>query len=116
MTYSSEKIVETDMLATAFNRDRGLGAIRRIVILECGHRVVTRNRKSAPCARCDEMLRRSIDTGEEDYDAFRHHGAQDLMAWEADPLRVFNEPHDLGGTPLRSDDHSRFARSEILGR
>jgi hypothetical protein len=93
-----ERIKETDYLATAFNRDRlGTSMSRRIVVLECGHRAITRNAGSMICPRCTEMLRRSIETGEEDYETFRRGNMKDEMVWPSDPCRVFNEPTDLGG-------------------
>lgn len=46
--------------------------------------------------RCQQMF----DSGE-DWDAFRHLGAQDTMAWPGDPCRALNEPTDLVGNFLR---------------
>lgn len=90
-----ERIVETDIIATAFNRARlGDSMSRRIVVLACGHRAITRNAKMMTCLRCTEMLRRSVETGEEDYESFRHRGALDRMVWLDDPCRTFNEPRD----------------------
>lgn len=63
-----ERIVQTDILATVFNRDKlGPDLCRRIVILECGHRAVTRNAKSSKCNRCHRMIMEGYD-----YDAFRN--------------------------------------------
>jgi hypothetical protein len=62
-----EKIVGTDHLATAINRDKlGPRMARRIVNLECGHQTVTVNRHRAPCARCHRMILEGYD-----YHAFR---------------------------------------------
>lgn len=93
-----ERIIETDHLATAYNRERlGLSMTRRIVKLACGHNAITRNSGVMRCPRCTEMLKRSIETGKEDYESFRHGNALDHMVWTADPCRRFNEPTDLGG-------------------
>ena len=98
ITTPSERIVETDLIASAFNRERlGTSMTRRIVVLACGHRAVTRNSNSMRCLRCTEMLRRSIETGEEDYDSFRHGNGLDRMVWPDDPCRPFNEKTDLAG-------------------
>jgi hypothetical protein len=53
-------IRETDMLATAFNRSI-LKLGERIVILKCGHRAVTKNRKSCHCSVCQAMVDRGAD-------------------------------------------------------
>jgi hypothetical protein len=106
-----ERIVETDHIATAFNRQRLGGSMsRRIVVLACGHRAITRNAKDMACQRCTEMLRRSVETGEEDYESFRHRGHQDTMTWVNDPCRCFNEPTDLAGNFTR--DPGQHARPE----
>lgn len=60
-----ERIVETDILATAFNMDR-LKLPERIVRLACGHEIVTKNWRRAPCWKCHEMILNG-----EDYEAFR---------------------------------------------
>lgn len=65
--------------------------VRRIVRLACGHSAVTRNTKAMICPRCTEMLRRSIATGEEDYETFRHGNGTDRMEWADDPCRHLNE-------------------------
>ncbi len=68
-----ERILGTDHLATAFNRKKlGRNLLNRIVDLECGHRVITTNRKRAPCYECHEMILNG-----EDYEAFRS-GRQQL--------------------------------------
>ena len=92
----AEKIVRTDFVATAFNRKLlGDDMLNRFVELACGHRAITRNSKSVKCKRCMEMLRRSIETGDEDYDLFRNHNGIDRMSWPDDPCRYLNE----AGTP-----------------
>lgn len=103
ITTDRERIVETDHIATAFNREKlGASMSRRIVRLDCGHRAITRNAGAMVCPRCTEMLRRSVETGEEDFETFRKGSARDQMVWTADPCRVFNEPTDLGGN-FKSD-------------
>lgn len=100
MDYASpaERIVETDILATAYNREKlGPSMVRRIVVLACGHRAITRNAKTMVCPRCTEMVRRSIETGEEDWDGFRHGDVVDRMEWPDDPCRQFNERTNLAG-------------------
>lgn len=88
-----ERIVETDWVVTAFNRQILIrGGLDRIVRLECGHSKRTSAIVRARCSRCEEMLRRSIDTGEEDYEGFRSGLVSDRMAWAADPCRLLNEP------------------------
>ncbi len=65
-----EKIVDTDYLATALNRESiGPDLCKRVVILDCGHRIVTRNRRRAPCPTCHAMILNG-----EDYEAFRRRG------------------------------------------
>lgn len=104
-----ERIVETNMLLTAFNRDV-LGK-KRFVDLECGHVAITGNYTRVRCGRCEEMLRRSVETGDEDYEAFRRGEVQDQMAWEDDPCRFPNEPHDLSGKPMLGSFQSSNAVS-----
>ena len=88
-----ERIVRTDIIATGFNRERlGKDMTRRIVELACGHLAITRNLKTMVCLRCTEMLRRSIGSGDEDYETFRHGDRPDHMEWTDDPCRLFNEP------------------------
>jgi hypothetical protein len=60
-----ERIVHTDWLATAINREK-LGK-RRIVKLECGHDEITRNLDRCRCSTCHKMI---LDG--EDYEAFRN--------------------------------------------
>lgn len=87
-----ERIVETDMILTMYNRTKlGLSYSRRIAVLACGHRVITRNAKTMVCPRCTEMLRRSIADGSEDWDGFRNGNAIDRMEWPKDPCRSINE-------------------------
>lgn len=86
-----ERIIETDILLTIANRREN--PLDRIVDLACGHKANTTNMKRARCARCEEMLRRSIADGSEDYDSFRKGLIQDQMEWEADPLRPVHEPN-----------------------
>lgn len=63
-----ERIVRTDFIATAHNREKlGSDMCRRIVDLECGHKEVTRNARSCRCSTCHKMI---LDG--EDYDAFRN--------------------------------------------
>lgn len=89
-----ERIVRTEIIATSFNREHlGKDMTRRIVELACGHLAITCNQKTMICIRCTEMLRRSITSGEEDYESFRHGDRRDLMEWPDDPCRLFNEPH-----------------------
>ena len=62
-----ERIIRTDFLATAFNRDKlGPNMLKRIVDLECGHREITTNAKRCKCHTCHEMILNG-----EDYEAFR---------------------------------------------
>lgn len=84
-----EPILGTDIIMTAFNRDR-LG-MSRIVDLACGHKAITRALDRCICRRCEEMHKRSCATGEEDWVAFRHGSASDYMVWEDDPVRGLNE-------------------------
>jgi hypothetical protein len=69
----------------------------RIVDLDCGHKALTRNLNRMICPRCTEMLRRSIATGEEDYETFRHGHGEDRMVWEGDPCRGLNERNPWRG-------------------
>jgi hypothetical protein len=94
-----EKIVRTDFFLMTFNQDRlGYGGDKkRVVDLACGHKTLTAAWSRTACPRCTEMLRRSVDDGSVDYDAFRHHGGRDQMIWRDDPLRQFHEPTDLAG-------------------
>jgi hypothetical protein len=87
-----EKITSTAVLETAYNRKKlGPDMCRRIVNLACGHMAITRNQRVARCARCEEMLRRSVADGREDYDSFRKGKIRDTMEWPDDPCRTFNE-------------------------
>ncbi len=61
-----ERIVTTDWMATALNRDK-LGLKKRIVILECSHYTATTNAKTAPCRQCHKMILNG-----EDYEKFRN--------------------------------------------
>lgn len=97
-----ELITGIDPVLTVFNPDVLLNEHKRFVHLACGHRAITSAISKAVCPRCTEMLRRSISDGSADWDAFRHHGARDEMAWADDPMRQFNEPTDLSGGFLRS--------------
>lgn len=100
ITTERERIVETDWIATAFNREQlGADCVKRIVALACGHRAVTRNAASMTCPRCTEMLRRSIETGDEDYEGWRHGSRRDTMKWPNDPCRPFNENLNGEETP-----------------
>ena len=65
-----EKIVVTDYLLTAVNRDRlGADMRRRIVDLECGHKAVTSNARECACGTCHEMI-----LSGRDYEGFRNRG------------------------------------------
>ena len=87
-----EQIASTDHLVSAFNRDKlGASMVWRIVTLACGHSALTRNAKKMVCPRCTEMLCRSVATGEEDYETFRHGNGIDRMKWSDDPCRNLNE-------------------------
>lgn len=87
-----ERITRTDILMTAFNRDKlGADMLHRVVELACGHRTVTKAISRCRCARCEEMLRRSVADGSEDYESFRRGGKLDHMEWKQDPHRSLNE-------------------------
>lgn len=90
-----EKIIRIDELSLIYNFERFLENGKRVVDLGCGHKMLTKNRFNVVCVRCTEMLRRSIATGEEDYDGFRNRGARDDMKWPEDPCRMLNERTDL---------------------
>jgi len=63
-----ERIVRTDFLATAVNREKlGTDLCKRIVDLACGHQAVTRNARTCACTACHEMI-----LAGEDYEAFRN--------------------------------------------
>lgn len=64
-----EKIVRTEWLDTAVNREKlGPSMMRRIVKLECGHQAVTKNARVAKCLACHKIIMAG-----QDYDAFRNH-------------------------------------------
>ena len=87
-----EQIASTDHIVSAFNRDKlGANMRRRIVTLACGHSALTHNANRMVCLRCTEMLRRSVATGQEDYETFRHGNGIDRMEWPDDPCRNLNE-------------------------
>lgn len=94
-----ERIVRTDYFAMSFNGSR-LKRRERIVDLECGHKAVTTAVHKCRCARCEEMLYRSITTGLEDYESFRHGDKSDTMEWTDDRVCLLNEPHDLDGNRI----------------
>ena len=87
-----EQIVTTDYLLTSFNMDvLNVRKLDRIVDLACGHKARTSAVKRARCTRCEEMLRRSMENGSEDYDSFRKGLIPDRMEWKEDPLRNLHE-------------------------
>ena len=86
-----EKIARRAHEIGIFNVGQFLGTRKTIVQLACGHYHVTRNLNTSVCPRCTEMLKRSVETGEEDYESFRHGNMVDRMEWAADPCRQFNE-------------------------
>lgn len=91
----SEKIVDREPMIAMHNAEKFLREGKFVVKLACGHLIYTRNRESAVCLRCSEMLRRSIycSGGEmEDWESFRRGVTRDTMRWKDDPCRVFNEP------------------------
>lgn len=88
----SEKIARRCAEIGLFQAGMFLRTRKAIVQLACGHYHLTRNAKAAVCPRCTEMLRRSVETGEEDYESFRNGVLIDRMEWPKDPCRNFNEP------------------------
>ena len=99
-----ERIVSRDHLAAAFNIEKMLRDGQFIVDLACGHKTYTGNLHKATCPRCTEMLRRSIENGTEDWEAFRFRGRLDTMEWLDDPCRQFNER-----LPALTSDHGKDA-------
>lgn len=95
-----EKIVRRAHEIGIFNADMFLRTRKTVVQLACGHYCVTRNAKAAVCLRCSEMLRRSIETGEEDYETFRCGNGIDRMDWQGDPCAVFNQAASHGQSVL----------------
>lgn len=92
----SEKIISTDIFAMIFNAEVFAKTGERVVLLECGHKILTRNRDRAHCPRCQHMF-----DSEYDWDGFRNlRNDDDHMVWPEDPCRQFNEPHNLAGEPL----------------
>lgn len=89
-----EKIIDTEILIYAFNKDNFLKDGKRVVILECGHYAYTNSIHGIHCLRCKEMYDRSIIDGSEDYDAFKKGLKKDNMVWENDLCRIFNETTD----------------------
>jgi hypothetical protein len=71
----SEKIIRTDIFALMHNTALFLESSKGVVLLECGHKVITRNVNRAHCPRCQKMF----DDGY-DWDGFRNlrNGARDL--------------------------------------
>jgi len=96
----TERIVRSDLLSLTLNAEEFLRTRKRLVDLACGHKTLTAAISRTACRRCQEMLQRSINGGEEDYDAFRNRGAGDRMIWRDDPLRQFHEPTNLSGNFL----------------
>jgi len=86
-----ERIVERHPLITGYNVEKTLNVGKFVVTLACGHMVYTRAQHKAMCPRCTEMLKRSIETGKEDYESFRKGLIPDTMEWDKDPCRQFNE-------------------------
>lgn len=64
-----ERIIRTDQLATCYyhvdHPERNI--MLRIVDLECGHKILTKNWKRAQCHECHEMILNG-----EDYVLFRY--------------------------------------------
>lgn len=55
-------IIETDVIATAWNRETlGSDVLNRIVKLNCGHMVITKNAKKVHCGACQAMIDRGAD-------------------------------------------------------
>ena len=93
-----ERITRIDILLTTTNRDRlSIGEGQVIVELACGHMTVTKNLHKAHCQRCEEMLRRSVTTGEEDYESFRAGKTRDRMEWDGDKFRGLHEAREPRG-------------------
>lgn len=86
-----EKITGIDPFALIHNSDLYFKTKKRVVHLACGHALLSSAHSRARCIRCEEMLKRSIETGEEDYDSFRNGRTADTMEWVDDPMRVLNE-------------------------
>jgi hypothetical protein len=89
LTPLRELIIRTDWLLTAHAHFSN--PLKRVVVLGCGHRIVSTRSKRARCLRCEEMLRRSLADGSEDYAAYRAGDAPDRMEWPDDPFRGLNE-------------------------
>ncbi len=81
---------------------RFLATGKRIVVLDCGHFVLTKALHRAGCPRCGEMIRSGYD-----HDGFRRLGMPDQFAWPDDPLGALNEGsrEDGGGTITRAGVH-----------
>lgn len=90
-----EKIIRRDALNGAVNADKMLRDRKFLVDLDCGHKAYTGAIDRARCPRCTEMLRRSIETGQEDWETFRAGHKPDQMVWPEDPCRTFNERLDV---------------------
>lgn len=92
-----EKIIRGDVLAAAYNADKMLADRKFLVELACRHKAYTGALRRVRCLRCNEMLRRSVTDGSEDYESFRAGIIRDGMIWLDDPCRCFNERTDLAG-------------------
>ncbi|HEP6431523.1 TPA: hypothetical protein VDB83_005855 [Burkholderia cenocepacia] len=75
---------------------------KRIVVLECGHYVLSKSLHRAACPRCGEMIRSGYD-----YDGFRRLGMPDEFHWPEDPLLVVNEGE-------RRDGHGTITRRTVI--
>lgn len=79
-----EDIVTNDWLGTSFNRDKlKIGRGERLVILACGHEVVTSNQHRMKCPFCRYLMMNGYD-----YDGFRHLGGLDPLAGYWDRIKV----------------------------
>lgn len=71
----AEDIEMTDWLITALNRDQiNVGRGERVVILACGHEVVTRNLHRVKCWKCRFLLLNGYD-----YEGFRTGSIRDPL-------------------------------------
>lgn len=94
------KIIEIDILATAFNQGQ-LKKGERVVILSCRHRAVTTRRKRMDCPRCDQLMRHGFD-----FDSWIRGVTEgwDGLNWRQDPVRILNEHTDLNGNFVDDPD------------
>jgi hypothetical protein len=101
-----EKIERICVGSNAINAEKVIKDRKCIVVLACGHYAYVRAIHRARCPRCQEMFRRSLLDGDEDYISVREGILVDQMEWADDPCRQYNESETRWNTTETKDKES----------